>query len=66
MFDVANHGIALSRSQIDCIVETLDAVFLEGRVFNKLLQPRAVAARQLAASGAEPDEPLPRVSAEGE
>eukprot|EP00959_Pyramimonas_sp_CCMP1952_P392409 8222851-Pyramimonas_sp.AAC.1 len=31
LFDVANHDIAASRLQIDCMVETLDAVFKEGR-----------------------------------
>ena len=33
LFDNANHDIAKSRSEIDCMIETLDAVFLEGRVF---------------------------------
>ena len=37
LFDVAQHDIAKSRSQIDCMIETLDAVFLEGRVFRQLL-----------------------------
>ena len=38
LFDVANHDIASSRSQIDCMVETLDAVFLEGRVFKQIVR----------------------------
>ena len=36
-FDVASHDIAKSRAQIDCMIETLDAVFLEGRVFRQVL-----------------------------
>ena len=58
LFDVANHDIASSRSQIDCMVDTLDAVFLEGRVFRRIMR---------AASGATArDEPLPCVGAQGE
>ena len=34
LFDVASHDIAKSRSEIDCMIETLDAVFMEGRVFD--------------------------------
>ena len=65
LFDVASHDIALSRSQIDCMVETLDAVFLEGRVFKKMMQDASGATA--AASGATArDEPLPRVGAGGE
>ena len=33
LFDVAFHDIAKSRSEIDSMIETLDAVFLQGRVF---------------------------------
>ena len=33
LLDVAFHDIATSRSEIDIMIETLDAVFLEGRVF---------------------------------
>ena len=55
LFDVANHDIAKSRSEIDCMIETLDAVFLEGRVFQQLLAPAAAAAS--GASGST--EPLP-------
>ena len=36
-FDVACHDIAKSRSEIDCMIETLDATFAEGRVFQELL-----------------------------
>ena len=68
LFDVANHDIALSRSQIDCMVETLDAVFFGGRVFWKIIQ--AASGAPLAASGAPSptarDEPLPRVVAGGQ
>ena len=63
LFDVASHDIALSRSQIDCMVETLDAVFLEGRVFKKIMQAASGAA---AAAAASSDEPLPRVGTGGE
>ena len=37
LFDVAGHDIAKSRCEIDCMIETLDAVFTEGRVFDQLL-----------------------------
>ncbi len=65
LFDVANRDIALSRSQIDCMVETLDAVFIEGRVFQKIMQGASGAAVAAAASGAAA-EPLPSVGAQGE
>ncbi len=69
LFDVANRDIALSRSQIDCMVETLDAVFIEGRVFQKIMQEgasgAAAAVAAAAASGAAA-EPLPSVGAHGE
>ena len=32
LFDNANHDIAKSRTEIDNMIETLDAVFLEGRL----------------------------------
>ena len=35
LFDAVNHDIAMSRSDIDCMIETLDACFLEGRVFQR-------------------------------
>ncbi|CAK0899599.1 unnamed protein product, partial [Prorocentrum cordatum] len=38
LFDVASHDIAKSRSEIDCMVETFDAVFVQGRVFQTVLQ----------------------------
>ena len=57
LFDVASHDIAKSRAEIDCMVETLDAVFLEGRVFRQVLG---------AAPGAGPSvigehEPVPQI-----
>ena len=64
LFDVASHDIALSRSQIDCMVETLDAVFLDGRLFHKIMQ--GASAATVAAACAVPDEPLPRVGTGGE
>eukprot|EP00959_Pyramimonas_sp_CCMP1952_P462810 9483868-Pyramimonas_sp.AAC.1 len=61
LFDVASHDIAKSRSEIDCMVETLDAVFMQGRVFQTVLQaarpPAAAAASGVTAPAAE--EPLP-------
>ena len=56
-FDVACHDIAASRCEIDCMVETLDAAFLEGRVFQQVLRPGTPAA-PAACTAAE--EPLPR------
>ncbi len=37
LFDEAYHDIAKSRSEIDCMLETLDAVFVKGRVFEDLV-----------------------------
>ena len=37
LFDAANHDIAKSRLEIDAMIETLDAVFLEGRVFRNII-----------------------------
>ncbi len=65
LFDVALRDIALSRSQIDCMVETLDAVFIEGGVLQKIMQGASGAAVAAAASGAAA-EPLPSVGAQGE
>ena len=48
-FHVAYHDIAMSRCEIDCMIETLDAVFLEGRVFQALLAPPAAAQWRAAA-----------------
>ena len=68
LFDVAHHDIASSRLQIDCMVETLDAVFKDGRVFETLRQGPGAAAAMQAASGAAAAsaEPLPCVGAHGE
>jgi len=38
-FDVANHDIAKSRSEIDSMIETLDAVFVNGSVFQRVFDP---------------------------
>ena len=43
LFDVAGHDIAKSRSEIDSMIETLDAVFLEGCCFKRLLDPATAA-----------------------
>ena len=37
LFDEAYHDIAKSRSEIDCMIETLDAIFEKGRVFEYLV-----------------------------
>ena len=58
LFDVANHDIAQSRAQIDCMIETLDAVFLEGRVFKTVLAAAPGARRT---SVIEEHEPLPQI-----
>ena len=62
LFDVAYHDSAKSRSEIDCMLETLDAVFVEGRVFQDLVcaAPGAVAQAQGAMV-----EPLPQLQAAG-
>ena len=41
LFDVADHDIAKSRMEIDCMIETLDAVFMQGKVFDAVLQAPA-------------------------
>ncbi|CAK0804948.1 unnamed protein product, partial [Prorocentrum cordatum] len=69
LFDVANRGIASSRLQIDCMVETLGAVFKDGRAFQTLRQaaPGAAAAMQAASGAAAASaEPLPCVGEHGE
>ena len=58
LFDVASHDIAKSRAQIDCMIETLDAVFLEGRVFREVLGAAPGAGRP---SVIEEHEPLPQI-----
>jgi len=66
-FDVAYHDIAMSRCEIDGMIETLDAVFLEGRVFERVLAPPTPPPRD----GTRPrrpdpnEEPLPQISADG-
>ena len=58
LFDVASHDIAKSRCQIDSMIETLDAVFLEGRVFQNLLDGASGARnRRRAAADLEGDLP---------
>ena len=57
LFDVASHDIAKSRSQVDCMLETLDAVFVHGRVFQHHLGAHSRAA--LAGRDFAADEPLP-------
>ena len=36
---MANHDIAKSRSEIDSMIETLDAVFVNGSVFQRVFDP---------------------------
>ena len=62
LFDVAGHDIAKSRSEIDCMIETLDAVFVKGCLFKRLFDPVAVAACRVSGSAADL-EPLPRIHA---
>ena len=63
LFDKAYHDIAKSRSEIDCMLETLDAVFVKGGVFQDLVgaDPGAVAQTQGPMA-----EPLPQLPAAGE
>ena len=58
LFDEASHDIAKSRSQIDCMIETLDAVFVEGDVFKRLIHRDVGVSRRTPAAVAEP---LPRI-----
>ena len=51
LFDKASHDIAMSRSDIDCMIETLDACFLEGRVFKRLFDDAGSAATHRALAG---------------
>ena len=46
LFDKAYHDIAKSRREIDGMIETLDAVFLEGRVFQAVLSGAASGANK--------------------
>ena len=66
LFDVASHDIAQSRSQIDCMVETLESVFIEGRVFKKIMRAASGAEMAAFSSADAQDEPLPSVGAQGE
>ena len=54
LFDAASHDIAKSRSDIDCMIETLDACFLEGRVFQRLFNNAGSAATRRASSNLNP------------
>ena len=68
LFDAASHDIAMSRSDIDCMIETLDACFLEGRVFQRLFNDAGSAAtRAVAGLVAEQESlpPLPKAITEG-
>ena len=58
LFDVASHDIAKSRAEVDCMVETLDAVFLQGGVFKKMFAAVSDATRRVSAAD---EEPLPPV-----
>ena len=60
LFDEANHDIAKSRAQIDCMIETLEAVFVNGSVFQRLFEP-ASGGMNSVATGIDVDEPLPGV-----
>ena len=66
-FDVAYHDIAMSRCEIDGMIETLDAVFLEGRVFQRVLAPPTPPPRaDSRPQRSDPnEEPLPEISADG-
>ena len=58
LFDEAHHNIAKLRSEIDCMLETLDAVFVKRRVF----QDRVCAAPGAVAQSQGPmAEPLPQL-----
>ena len=63
-FDEAYHDIAMSRAEIDGMIETLDAVFLEGRVFQHVLAP-PTPPPSVGQRPQRPDpneEPLPQIS----
>ena len=62
LFDEAHHDIAKLRAEIDCMLETLDAVFVKGRVFQDLVcaAPGAVAQTQ-----GPMVEPLPQLPTAG-
>ena len=62
LFDEAYHDIAKSRSEIDCMLETLDAVFVKGRVFEYLV---CAAPGAVAQTPGPMVEPLPQLPAAG-
>ena len=62
LFDNANHDIAKSRAEIDAFCETLEAVFVQGRIFQRLKNQSAAA----ATGAAETAESLPSAPAPGQ
>ena len=62
LFDEAFHDIAKSRSEIDCMIETLDAVFVKGRVFEYVV---CAAPGEVAQTPGPMVEPLPQLPAAG-
>ena len=67
-FDVAFHDIAKSRSEIDSMIESLDAIFVDGRVFageRVFAGLFPAAAPGASASAAAEEEPLPPDAAPG-
>ena len=69
LFDAQSHDIAVSRADIDCMIETLDACFLEGRVFLRLFTDAGSAATRSAQAGAlameESLPPMPKAVTQG-
>lgn len=61
LFDLANHDIAKIRAQIDCMIETLGAVFVNGSVFQRLFQPASGGSTSVPSSVVA-DELLPPVA----
>ena len=59
LFDEASHDIAKSRCEIDCMIETLVAVFAEGCVFKRVLFDPPPRNKSLSVSAAA-EESLPR------
>ena len=59
LFDEAHHDIAKLRSEIDCMLETLDAVFVKGRVFQDLFCAAPGAVAQTRGPMVEPLPQLP-------
>ena len=54
LFDVAFHDIGKSRSEIDSMIETLDAVFLEGRIFKRSLHSDSGAPSEVSVAAEGP------------